>query len=182
MAFATLNGSETLYVLGQNPASKPAATTEITTTGAIAALAGSNPKVAVTVAATATATVGNTYLLNAATGSVLTLPAATGTGGVVRVIVSTTVTSNSHKVLAASSSDNMQGVIITQKTSTCSGWGALISGTLHSLQMPATGSNPQGGIQGDNIELRDIALNVWEVTGMTTSGGTVATPFSTATT
>lgn len=179
---ASLTGLETLQVLGQNPASVPAAQTFQTTTGAIAALAAQNPNTPTTVAATATAVIGGTYLLGAAAGSTLTLPAATGSGGLIRAIVSTTVTSNSHKVLAASSSDNMQGVVISQKTSTPSGWGALLSQTFHSLQMPAAGSNPQGGTQGDLFELRDIAANVWQVNGTITSGGTVATPFSTATT
>lgn len=182
MAFTALTGSETLQVQGQDATGAPAATTFTTNTGLIAGLAGSNPKAATVVAATATATVGGTYLLNAATGSVLTLPAASGTNGSIRVIVSTTVTSNSHKVLAVSSSDNMQGVIFTQKAGVATGYGALTSQTFHSLQMPATGTNPQGGVQGDSYDLRDIATNVWEVTGFSTSGGTQATPFSTATT
>ena len=135
----------------------------------------------VAVGSTATAAGSSgTYLLNTATGSVLTLPAATGTGNKYRVVVTTTVTSNSHKILAASTSDDMQGLVVTQKAGTASWWAALLSSTYHSLQMPASGTTPQGGTQGDWFEITDVATNVWQVNGMTTSGGTVATPFSTA--
>src|ERR1700749_3356878 len=129
-----LIGTETLQVLGADANGYPAGPTQQTTTGAIAALSSANPKVYSVVGGTATAVIGGKYLLNTASGSVLTLPAATGTGGTIDVVVTTTVTSNSHKILAASSSDNMQGLVITQKTGTATAWPALISSTFHSLQ------------------------------------------------
>lgn len=177
-----LVGTEILYVNALQNNGQPSAVLEQTTTGAVAALAGGNPSTPIAVGASVVGAVGSTYLLSAAAGSVLTLPAASGSGGLVRAIVSATVTSNSHKVLAASNGDNFQGVIISQKAGVVSGWGALISQNFHSLQMPAAGTNPQGGVQGDWFEFRDISANVWEVSGNMTSGGTVATPFSTATT
>lgn len=180
-----LVGNEILMVQGIDGAGRPAATEFPTTTGAVAALAGANPNAPIAAGATktlTTANAGSTTLLNTAAGSVVTLPVPTGSGAVYRFVVSVSVTSASHKILAASSSDNFQGVIFTQKTGTCSGWGSLVSDTNHSLQMPAAASNPQGGLQGDWYEFRDIASHVWEVSGGSTSGGTVATPFSTATT
>lgn len=174
----TLTGTEILQVLAVQANGQPAATTEQTTTGAIAGLSSSNPKVVTAVAATATAVIGGKYSLNAASGSVLTLPAATGTGGSIRVIVGTTVTSNSHKVLAASSSDSMQGNLITEDAGTCTGWNSAIATGNHSLQLNGTTT---GGFQGDSIDLLDAATGVWQVTGTSKSTGTAATPFSTAT-
>lgn len=174
-----LTGNEIVYVLGNALGGLPAAQEEPTTTGAIAALSSANPKTYTAVGASATAVVGGKYLLNAASGSTLTLPAASGTGGAIDVIVSTTVTSNSDKVLAASSSDSFQGNIITEDSGTCTGWNAALSSTFHSLQLNGTTT---GGFQGDSFTLRDIATNVWQVTGTSKSTGTAATPFSTATT
>lgn len=174
-----LIGTEILYVQGLDNNGYPAATTQQTTTGAIAALSSANPKTYTAVGASATAVIGGKYLLNTASGSTLTLPAATGTGGSVDVVVSTTVTSNADKVLAASSSDSFQGNIITEDAGTCTGWNAALSSTFHSLQLNGTTT---GGFQGDSFTLRDIATNVWQVTGTSKSTGTAATPFSTATT
>src|SRR5215469_5256196 len=50
-------------------------------------------------------------LLDQASGSVVTLPAATGTGDLYRFAVKTTTSSAAHKILAASSSDNMIGFV-----------------------------------------------------------------------
>lgn len=178
MAFPALTGTETLQVQGQDGNGQPAATTQLTTTGNIAALSSANPKTYSNVGASATAVIGGKYLLNAASGSTLTLPAATGTGGTVDVIVSTTVTSNADKVLAASSSDSFQGNIITEDAGTTTGWNAALSSTFHSLQL---NGSTTGGFQGDSFTLKDIAVNVWQVTGTSKSTGTAATPFSTAT-
>lgn len=176
---AGLLGTEILQVQGVDGNGLLAATTEQTTTGAIAALSSANPKAYTAVGGTATAVIGGKYLLNTASGSVLTLPAASGTGGSVDVVVSTTVTSNSHKVLAASSSDSMQGNVITEDSGTTTGWNAALSSTFHSLQLNGTTTS---GFQGDSFTIKDVATNVWQVTGTTKSTGTAATPFSTATT
>jgi hypothetical protein len=106
------------------------------------------------------------------------MPAATGSGNKYRIIVTGTIASNSHKVLANSTSDNLQGIIYAQKAGVVSVFAALVGSTLHALQMPAASSTPQGGTAGDWFEYTDVATNVWQVNGMNTSGGTVATPFS----
>lgn len=155
MAFTTLTGSETLGVLGQDQKGYPAAQTELITTGAIAALSSSNPKTYTNVGTSATAVIGGKYLLNSASGSALTLPAATGTGGSIDVAISTTVTSNADKVLAASSSDSFQGNIMSEDGGTVTGWNAALSSTFHSLQL---NGSTTGGFQGDQFTLRDIHL------------------------
>jgi hypothetical protein len=140
------------------------------------------PSVAVGATTTITAAnAGSTFLLNTAAGSVATLPAATGTGNVYNFIVTTTVTSNSHKILAASSSDDIIGIAIGQHTNTPLAFQATVAGTFHSIQMPSAGTTPSGGNQGDSFTFQDIGTNLWYVTGTYTAGTTPTTPFSTAT-
>lgn len=173
-----LNGSETLQVQGQDAKGNPAATTQQVTTGQVAALAGANPNAATTVNASATAAIGGKYNLSAASGSTLTLPNATGSGGTIRVYVGTTVTSNAHKILAGRSQDNMQGNALANVAGTITGFNAAISQTFHSLQL---NGGTTGGFQGDYFELTDLAANVWQVNAVTKATATAATPFSTAT-
>lgn len=176
-----LTGTETLQVLGQDGAGHPAASTQQTTTGAIAALAAQNPNAPTAVGATKTASLGSTYLLNTAAGSVLTLPAATGSGGVVRAIVTTAITSNAHKILPNSVADFLQGIA---EGHVAAGTPLSFSGNAaasHSIQMPFAGTTPSGGAAGDWFEFRDISAGLWEVTGAYLSGTTSTTPFSAAT-
>lgn len=134
----------------------------------------------IAVGASATAAFGKTYLLNTAAGSVLTLPAATGSGGMIRVYVTTTATSGAHKVLAASVSDFFNGIVTGENANTAKCF-ASAAATNHSLQMPFAGTQPSGGFIGDWFELKDIAANLWTVSGMYQAGTTPTTPFSSAT-
>lgn len=139
---------------------------------------GSSP---VTAGATLTAPANNaTILLNTAAGSVVTLPAATGSGVNYRFRTTTTTTSGAHKILAASSSDFLQGIVIGETGGTCKSF-ASGNATNHSLQMPFSGSQPSGGFIGDYFDVQDIAPNLWQVNGMYQAGTTPTTPFSTAT-
>lgn len=138
--------------------------------------------VPVAVGATKTVAIPGTYLLNVAAGSVATLPAATGSGSVYRFIVTTTASSNAHKILPASSADFLQGIA---EGHVAAGTALSFSGNVvasHSIQMPFAGTQPSGGFIGDWFEFRDIAVNIWEVTGAYLSGTTSTTPFSTSTT
>ena len=172
-----LTGTETLQVQGFDGASNASGETFSTTTGAIAGLAGSNPSAPVAVGSSATAVIGKKYLLNTVAGSVLTLPAAAGTGGVVSVFVTTTTTSGAHKVLANSTSDYLNGLAIGENGNTCKSFASAAS-TNHALQMPFAGSQPSGGFIGDWFELTDVATNLWSVKGMYQAGTTPTTPFS----
>ena len=133
--------------------------------------------------ATKTLTVANnnqTVLLGTAAGSVVTLPAATGSGVKFHFVVSTTTTSGAHKILAASSSDFLNGLAIGENAGTCKAF-ASAAATNHSIQMPFTGTQPSGGFIGDYFDFQDIAANLWQVNGMYQAGTTPTTPFSTAT-
>lgn len=124
---------------------------------------------------------GTSVLLNTAAGSVATLPAATGSGAVFRFVVTTTATSNAHKILAASSSDFINGIAIGFTGSTAKVF-ASAAATNHSIQMPVAGTQPSGGFIGDYFEFVDVAANLWNVNSMYQAGTTPTTPFSTATT
>lgn len=141
---------------------------------------------AVGAALAATAGVGATYLLDTAAGSVLTLPAATGSGQKIRAIVSTTASSNAHKILTSPVTNLLVGhaVGMVAAGTTLSFSGATADG-FHSIQMPFSGTQPSGGFEGDYFEFTDIASGAagrWAVEGMYKSGTTSTTPFSTSTT
>lgn len=124
---------------------------------------------------------GSTILLNQASGSVVTLPAATGSGNRYRFIVTVTTTSAKDAILAASVADFIQGYVIGENAGTTKAFTSTAS-TNHSLQMPFAGTQPSGGFIGDQFDLQDIAANLWQATGMYQAGVTPTTPFSAATT
>lgn len=124
-----------------------------------------------------------TYLLNTAAGSVLTLPAATGSGVHIKVVVITTATSGAHKILTSPITDVLigQAVGATAAGATLK-FSAGAAGAFHSIQMPFAGTQPSGGFDGDVFDFTDVAAGKWHVEGMYQAGTTATTPFSTATT
>jgi len=178
VAFSSpISGNLMLRAFGVAGNSQPSGEDFLVTAAQIAALSGSNPSAPIAVGASATAVIGKTYLLNTASGSVLTLPAATGTGGTIKIFVTTTTTSGAHKVLANSTADFLNGNVTGQHSNTPLQFSAAAS-TAHALQMPFTGSQPSGGFIGDWFEYQDVATNLWEVNGMYQAGTTPTTPFS----
>jgi hypothetical protein len=144
----------------------------------------SGPSIAVGAAATAKAGVnGLNYRLDTAAGSVLTLPAAKGTGLTLSAYVKTTATSNAHKILTSPITD----VLIGAATGSAAAgvvkmfFGAVASG-FHSIQMPFAGTQPSGGFEGDIFNFTDVESGKWLVEAMYQAGTTATTPFSTATT
>jgi hypothetical protein len=142
-------------------------------------ITGTAPLVA---GASTTLTAGNngqTILLNTAAGSVVTLPAATGSGVKFLFVVTTTTTSGAHKILAASTSDFLNGIVTGENANTAKCF-ASAAATNHSIQMPFSGSQPSGGFIGDWFQFEDVATNLWSVQGMYQAGTTPTTPFSSA--
>lgn len=127
---------------------------------------------------------GKTINLDTATGSVCTLPAATGSGAVFNFLVTVLATSNSHKVQVANASDFIVGGIQTMSDdpATVKAFWAANSGTVATnsdtitLNRTTTGSTQLG----EWIEVRDVAGNTWAVRGLTASTGTEASAFSAA--
>lgn len=118
-----------------------------------------------------------TVKLDTATGSTVTLPAASGTGDKFKFIVTVLATSNSHIIKVANASDAMQGIVYTgDDTSANAQWFAAVAGTDDTITLNRTTT---GSVTvGEWIEVEDIATNRWQVRGFITNTGTAATPFS----
>lgn len=132
-----------------------------------------------TLTVTAALHAGKTIQLNVLTGSVCTLPAATGTGNKYRFVVSTVNTSNSHKVQVSSSTDVLGGGIINCDTDTANA--TLMFPTVAASDTVTLNGTTTGGASiGDWVLIEDIKTGVFHVSGMVQGTGTVATPFSAA--
>lgn len=113
------------------------------------------------------------------TGTVATLPAATGTGHRYTFVISVTATSNANIVKVANATDVMNGSLNIQQDTDVDGtlkvWRADASDDTITLAGAAT----TGGIVGGRIECVDYASGFWSCTVWTQSGGgSEATPFS----
>jgi len=121
---------------------------------------------------------GKTIQLNTATGSTVTLPASTGSGIVYRFYVSVKATSNNHIVKVANSSDIMVGVVTGTRVDSGNavlGFATAADSDTITLNRTTTGSVSVG----EWLEIRDVATNVWHVSGvLSATGAAFATPFS----
>jgi hypothetical protein len=130
-----------------------------------------------TLTLTADSHAGKMINLDTAAGSVVTLPAATGSGNIYRFRVSVLATTNSHIVKVANTSDGMQGIIVMMDdTANNAEAFAAVSGTSDTITLnrSTTGSVTLG----EWFEVEDIAANLFHVRGVLTNTGTSATPFS----
>ncbi len=118
---------------------------------------------------------GTTSVLNAAAGLTITLPAASGTGDEYSISVGTTVTSNNYIIQVANGSDIMQGAISV--ATDIAGVTCPTTTTSDTITMNGTTS---GGLKGSLVVLKDVAANLWEVSGALVSTGAESTPFSAA--
>lgn len=121
--------------------------------------------------------------LNALTGSVVTLPPATGSGKAFPFVVTAAPTSNSHKVQVAASTDFIIGTVLLNDSATVTGYVAANSATVstNSDTITLNGTTTGGLKVGDSLLLTDFALNTWLVsTAVLNASGTAATPFSAA--
>lgn len=121
---------------------------------------------------------GKTILMGAAGAALtFTLPAALGTGAKFKFMVSVVNTSN-YIIAVANATDTMDGSILSLQDAadTVVGWETVAASDTITLNGTTTG----GVSIGDWVELQDIASGQYAVTGITTSSGTEATPFSAA--
>lgn len=144
---------------------------------------GATPKLP-TVSAGSTKTLtsadaGKLIQLNALAGSVVTLPAATGSGNTYHFTVSILATSNSHKVQVANGTDVFGGAITTvdNADATTSTFGCAAGSDTITLNRGTTGSVKLGG---DYFTITDVAAGFFNVRGVLTGTGGEATPFSAA--
>jgi hypothetical protein len=113
------------------------------------------------------------------TGTIVTLPAATGTGDVFTLVIGVTATSNANIIKVANATDVMDGSIVIQQDTdsdgTVKGWRADAGDDT----MTFAGAAATGGIVGGLIRCTDYKSGFWSCQGWTQSGGGAeVTPFS----
>jgi hypothetical protein len=119
---------------------------------------------------------GSIVCLDTAAGSIVTLPAASGSGRSFKFLVTVTATSNSHIIKVANASDEMRGYVVQDSdTATAPNiWWAADNDDTITLNRSTTGL----AAQGEYFELVDAVANHWFVRGYSQASGTEATPFS----
>jgi hypothetical protein len=119
---------------------------------------------------------GRTILLDTLTGSVATLPAATGSGARYRFVVSVLATSNSHVVKVANATDIFvgQALVAQDGGDTSVMFDTAADSDTITLNRTTTGSV----IRGEVIEVEDIASGIFAVFVRVSATGSEATPFS----
>jgi O-acetylhomoserine/O-acetylserine sulfhydrylase-like pyridoxal-dependent enzyme len=130
-------------------------------------------------AATLTATIatheGKIVTLNRAGGIAVTLPAATGSGARLRFIVGTTFTSAG--TIAVVGDDTMTGLALIAQDG---GDTSVVFETAADSDTITLNGTTTGGLKGADVELIDIAADLWFVNVRSAATGTEATPFSAA--
>ena len=112
--------------------------------------------------------------LNKADGQAVTLPAATGSGLKITIIIGTTITSSATTIKVTGNDVIIGNALI------CNDTDASVSG----FECAATSDtitfdgSTTGGIKGDKVELIDIATDTWFVNVRGSATGSEATPFS----
>lgn len=119
---------------------------------------------------------GKLVCLDTASGSVVTLPDATGSGMVIKCLVTVTATSNSHVIKVGNATDEMRGYVVQDSdTATAPNiWWAADNDDTITLNRTTTGL----AAQGEYFELVDAVADHWFVRGYSQASGTEATPFS----
>jgi cytoskeletal protein CcmA (bactofilin family) len=121
---------------------------------------------------------GRTVGMDQASGSTVTLPAATGTGNRYRIVVTTTVTTNDH-ILICTVGDDLVGVIYQVDTDTADAIAAYPAIAADAMDTITLNGTTTGGLIGDILEVQDIGTGVWALIGYTNANGVVATPIAT---
>lgn len=121
-----------------------------------------------------------TFILNAAAGLTITLSPALGNGLRFRVIVGTTITSNSYIIQVANTTDTIAGIINILDNDSNAQTAYSGTGTDDTITLNGTTT---GGVIGDWLEFCDItAAGKWAVIGnlLCPAGSNVADVFSAA--
>jgi hypothetical protein len=152
-----------------------------TITAALARNYMSNGLVAATAASldlTSAAHAGRTVTIDRAAGMVITLPAATGTGDIYRLIVKTTTAGTTTvKVNATPGTDTMIGNATLYQDAADTVVGFAAGATADTITLYVA-SSTTGGIAGARLTIQDIAAGLFHVDYISDAGGTEATPFS----
>jgi hypothetical protein len=132
-----------------------------------------------TLAVTAAAHAGRVVQFGNTTGTIATLPAATGTGHRYTFVIGVTATSNANIVKVANATDVLDGSLNIQQDTDVDGTVKVWRADAGDDTMTFAGAATTGGIVGGRIECVDYKAGSWSCTAWTQSGGGAeATPFS----
>lgn len=118
---------------------------------------------------------GKTVVVDAAAGCAIRLPAANGSGAEFRILIGTTITSNSTTIKVANATDTLVGFVYQAQPG---------GNTVSAFETAATddtitfNGTTTGGIKGDIVEVTDIRAGFWSLRALTAATGTTATPLS----
>ena len=122
---------------------------------------------------------GKVVKIGKTTGTIVTLPAATGTGNVYTFVIGTAATSNANIIKVANATDVMNGSVCLQQDTDSAGSLKMWLAAVNDDTITLAGAATTGGIAGATIILRDYASGFWSAQVFASSGGGAeATPFS----
>jgi hypothetical protein len=113
------------------------------------------------------------------TGTIVTLPAALGTGNKYTFVIGIAATSNANIIKVANATDVMDGSLNIQQDTDTDGNVKVWRADAGDDTMTFAGAATTGGILGGRIECIDYKAGYWSCIAYTQSGGgSEATPFS----
>lgn len=132
-----------------------------------------------TLTVTAAAHAGRIIQFGKTTGTIVTLPAATGTGNVYRFVIGTAATSNANIIKVANATDVMDGSVNLQQDTDSAGTLKMWLAATGDDTITLAGAATTGGIKGGYIQITDYKSGFFHAFAFTASGGgSEATPFS----
>jgi len=120
---------------------------------------------------------GTAFLLNRAAGTTVTLPSPVA-GLKYTFVVTTSVTSNSYKIITSAGTVFLQGTILVTKAADGTNLATFGDGATH-VAVTMNGTTT-GGLIGTRLAFECVSATEWEVTGFDSGSGTIATPFATS--
>ena len=120
---------------------------------------------------------GAACLFDVASGVVYTLPAPVA-GMTFEFWVTTTITSNSAKIITDAATTFLLGEVLTYTTATASPAGFAFNGSTH-VACTMNGTTT-GGIIGTKVRVTALSSTVWWIEGVVVGSGTIATPAATS--
>jgi hypothetical protein len=132
-----------------------------------------------TLTVTAALHAGKVVQFGKTSGTICTLPAATGTGNVYTFVIGIAATSNANIIKVANSTDVMNGSIALQQDVDVAGTLKMWQAAVNDDTITMAGAATTGGIKGGYIRCTDYLSGFWSCQVFISSGGgSEATPFS----
>ncbi len=124
---------------------------------------------------------GATVLFNRAAGIVVTLPLAK-VGTYYDFVVTTSVTSNSYKVITGAATEFLIGGYTNVDTDTSNAVAVFTgNGSTHiAVTQAAASTNSTGGLAGSRLRFTCLSTTRWSVEGIVLGAGSPATAFATS--